>query len=1775
MAEKIQRPEQLKPNRKRKTEKIDNITKKYSKITTVTPPLETYTKELKSMRSRNKIISSIPYNKKKINNGNAELEPKQHTAKERNAKMEAEQTVKERSKNNEFELYLKSISGGEKNEKSNDKTEEKDGTVLEKATEERCDGAATEESHLKKDNLIKNNDDRAEEEDEQSLHDDVIENQMTAATEESCIKNNDDRAEEEDEQSLHDDVIENQMTAATEESCIKNNDDRAEEEDEQSLHDDVIENQMTAATEENHLKKDSPIICIKNNDKVEEKDGQSIDESSSSSSTIVNLYGCDAAIVENQMAAAAETAEIKNIAVSQFVRQNENLMKNFEQKINVFLLRLDEFFEQSRARNMQVAVVPTETTATSTLSMNWAAMLDIFERYQSTLRNFTENNSEEIAKISTRVNEIVTFPKSYEYKDIEEKFAQMWSNIQAIKASMNTMTEATETMMTDMLAIKQKDDFFHNHLSSFLGANFSQLTEMMERELEKKDENSMQEKLEERNALIQLITQQQEQIRDNSEQREHKINELFERYNTNLEELAKKGVDSFVRLENSEQQLNDFFDKCSTQIEELAKKQTESIAHLDQHEKSKILSESEQQLNELFDKCSTQISNLEELAKNGAQSIARLKELEDFTEKRSEANVHLEQQLNKLGSQIETLAKNGAEHDVVETIKNTIETLGREQEQKLNEFCSRQITNFEELAKTAARQHYESRSENTTNKNQTEESGGNDDDGGSEREKEDENNGNGRKGNQDQEPLEVDDSCVQQVIKEFSSRYQNHIETLIEADVEELKKILQGLYDAIDGDLEIKLQDVHSLMKDFMSRGLKKINEKPTQFSNEFIKVLKTRCHVDWAGDDIFKDIQKDMERKFVDYISQFYKDFESHYATDDAATNIAGEYISRYQVYALSWMEEKIAIFKEYLGNGVAEKKLQSFINICFKEIDDLTTKLFNEFREKIKLNYNKSWIYGNIFLEYLQTVQKNFQRAIQEAYLIMPNLVEEEKRKGLLNIIKWANEAAQKIVSNFDQTKERGIEIDIDEVSTNNKEEEDVNNLHEEMMRANAVSFKNKNSSKLWLVKKHGITTQNFAYYVNRLSYTESDKEQQLIISHPESMRYLNDNTAAGNLGDKRQALEKLTSDFSKTLKDNIEYSAIETSSSPDIPSKLNMLIYNIFFVDGFILREVSAICYKFRDFLKKEMVDQCVCDPSVRSKLFEATIAILYTACRNIFKTVARNNSVITQLSLNLEQKLAAMLRSPGAEDEFRLQVCRIMYSYLNGYLQLCARRVNVCLRTLRSKGLASKKMMAPAQVDSRPGSSRLFSLQVKYDFLMLEKLLGFQSRNISLLSDYAFKTIEFIIGALTVFLGDVRLPISNKDQTFKIPINKEDVVLTMEKDDNDIVHIKWKISVLSELRNLLNHYLEWLLTKNGDPEKLILVSRAADGVIVTCQRIMNAKEKISMTTNLLKDDQITENNSNIVKEALKDIDSYLTIHEAISVEKAKKGSILVGTTGEGTIPVATHAFVPKLYNFLNVTDFWGACMLFPAEGEGTNLEGWAKKYRDSRDVIENFSDFTEEYNAPMEGLLVPPDISLSHLNINTTINGYDIITRDGSSPSDLPKESSAAESLNGVMMPAEGVTISIPGKDKSRKALLLRNALKNHDYTRPVFDVECQANVHFESPRVVLLQHHWIYNSDEPSPVFATMWGLPSIKLLYFTLKEEDGDECSVINVNDSDINRAIGNIHFCSKEYGPFAGDTDSSKKYNAIALNCNRIPVSTSRTCRLFMEKKKNASSSS
>nr|BDT62692.1 MAG: wsv143-like protein [Metapenaeus ensis nimavirus] len=794
-------------------------------------------------------------------------------------------------------------------------------------------------------------------------------------------------------------------------------------------------------------------------------------------------------------------------------------------------------------------------------------------------------------------------------------------------------------------------------------------------------------------------------------------------------------------------------------------------------------------------------------------------------------------------------------------------------------------------------------------------------------------------------------------------------------------------------------------------------------------------------------------------------------------------------------------------------------------------------------------------------------------------------------------------------------------------NSEEPIVHKMITEMNRAfveSAVPGATQSARpEMRMVKQVGVTLQNFAYGLSYLSLIMSDTDKGLTFVHPLSMRKALKSEGGGHFEFRHSAIEtesvlrSLACNLMNTLRDNnVSNRANSTSCGGKylgIPWMLNMLIYNIFAIDAKIIKEISCVSFKFREFLRTTMKNRPVSDMQIRAQLMEATVTSLYTACKKLLMFILKNDNLLLPLTRKLEHQLATMLSGgPQSDhgmrigDAFRTRVCLAMHDYLSQYLFMCSRRINTCMATLTSTDLTSKKIMAAPTVGHGMGSSRVSSYDIKFDFSVLHKLLKFQARNISLLRDLAFKSWESVLAVLAAFtVIEPELPIWDSTQKSLISLAGDEVVLAGAEDsEEDVIHAEWCLEALIELNRLLTQYTAWL-SKNdlddNEEEKMIRICRDAAGVATACFRLLPKEETDQKLIDVLlapaRKQKSGAEAAIAASEALYLIQKKVTNAQMVKFEKRRKNSSLM-EQGVGSILVGSSAIQPGSMSISALTslcdfdsrlhtstDFWGTSVFFPVDGSGTDLEGWIRTYdkNSSQDTLLDFSDLTLESNFPLWKLLIPPDFGLNTLMGKAGLIGdvrgvnYRIQIRDGQPPNwqhrgdvfgrvgasrhQLPgnEDNIFLEGTILCMKPADGVTLTLgkEGRGLLRRVALLRNALKNTNisYTRPIFNVQDQSNNHFETPQIVLLpfQHRW--TSTTTTTVKASVWSLPSIRLVYKELVHKNDvnakkgvDDKNGIITDNADINRAIGNIIACCSTMGARGIDVNGGNSSSTLQI---------------------------
>ena len=859
-----------------------------------------------------------------------------------------------------------------------------------------------------------------------------------------------------------------------------------------------------------------------------------------------------------------------------------------------------------------------------------------------------------------------------------------------------------------------------------------------------------------------------------------------------------------------------------------------------------------------------------------------------------------------------------------------------------------------------------------------------------------------------------------------------------------------------------------------------------------------------------------------------------------------------------------------------------------------------------------------------------------------------EEERKKAtddLIYTIKWATAASADVVSSTGgaATRERSITASLDggsnvtimgSVDVGNPSEgqkwtgeipgkvADIYNNEQrrvdETISNVKVSFAPSATTddNLIYVQRHGINTQSYPYYLSALSTTDTDKNGTYKIMHPEYMRPTL--TAAG-LGRVDTTFEKemtqlqlLTVDLLQTLSDTASGAIMrvereERQKRTPVPWRLNMLVFNIFHVDAAIVRQISTACYKFRQYVRKELNGAELKEGKTRSRLLESTIATLFTACRHVLRAAAsaqrhnnRQQCRILKLTQDLERNAAALASRPtncnsgrvGGGDAIRVHVCYALWKYLTRYLDSCLRRIAAIERVLDESNLAGKRIMASTHGQSL--ESRISTFDIKYDFNILSKLTSFQRKTISELVERGLKSWEVSIAVLAVFTHDNTLPISAENQRSTIPLSGTEKIINSRPTEEDFVHSMMKLRVLIEMTDLLTYYGQWFSSNNpASAEAIASVCRNAAGAVSVCGEdpgplIRLIKDKATFDVAVAKTSAHTA-----ITDVLRKNDQKLkTLTEIKSnVGMGGENAVFNATaTGSGSVASTAHVYVSNPPDHLHdestagggeAETLWSTSLCFPPDGDGTILEGWHKAYADdAAAVMEDVTDTSLEHNIQGYGMLIPPDNSLKYTlarddgERKSTRRGntiYKIRHEATLSPRGLhhhqPQQQDVKISNIGgepsYLSVVPGVTVSVKGGESLRKATLMANALRNHSvsYTRPIFDIQTQCNVHFEAPRLTLMPQQQWTAALEPS-ISAMTWNVPSLRLLYQQLVYEEEEEASsdlarpLLSDDGSGVGLAITNLQECL-EYGEKDSGTKTTLESSVSSNNTTPSAIST------------------
>nr|AYV99230.1 wssv055 [White spot syndrome virus] len=788
---------------------------------------------------------------------------------------------------------------------------------------------------------------------------------------------------------------------------------------------------------------------------------------------------------------------------------------------------------------------------------------------------------------------------------------------------------------------------------------------------------------------------------------------------------------------------------------------------------------------------------------------------------------------------------------------------------------------------------------------------------------------------------------------------------------------------------------------------------------------------------------------------------------------------------------------------------------------------------------------------------------------------------------------------------------------------EENFVETAHNEMDIGLILDAKKNDPTRdanLRLVKPHGINVQSFPYYVLRTWLGETDILDEDTV-HPEYFRQYIDLNWKVEEHEREDTLKALGVSLSDTLAHIKDYysPSVKNDASKSVPFALNTLLYNIFAIDGGMISSLSRTAFIYRKFLRQSMTDKEVAQGPVRSQLCEATIASLFTACSNLL----RSSPLADKVEPRLQEKLAAAAAvDTSTGDMFRIRVCHLMYNFIVAYVNLCNNRINYTLNVLRASGLANKKVVAGKTTKGHTSSSHRFgSYDVTYDFSVLYKILQLQKQNISLLLEKGFNAWESCVAAMAAFTADPSLSISDADQSILFPLEGGEIVIEKHENDAeknvDMVQELWKETALTLMAKELNSYYNWFIySKDTDMEKLARVCRMIIGIVKAVLRLTNKAESL-VDTNALSDifklpvipiDDTKTLAINIVVFTLNNVikpwmvsfkqmfrqkdggvsSAYFSFQNIQQQKHQQTASILdAWACAPGKLTKAAHVFISGYENHIKLKKddlLWGASMKFPADGRGTVVEGWAQQYN-NESVLEDFTDFSIEVNAPASGLLIPPDPLLSSMfgkgnggsssssssKDNTIIGkGGLILNRQVVGQEQAPPINTSSDTKKirrdaniepiigtpySVIKASKGVSISVlddfnedSPEDFALKTSIINDAIREigqrMTYTRPIFDHQTQKNIHYSSPKIILegsdlkngqrSGQSWAPSSS--SLTLASDWNLPSLELLYRELatkqvekeeeekSEREEDKGQKLNEKLSFVvNKAIGTI----------------------------------------------------
>ena len=334
------------------------------------------------------------------------------------------------------------------------------------------------------------------------------------------------------------------------------------------------------------------------------------------------------------------------------------------------------------------------------------------------------------------------------------------------------------------------------------------------------------------------------------------------------------------------------------------------------------------------------------------------------------------------------------------------------------------------------------------------------------------------------------------------------------------------------------------------------------------------------------------------------------------------------------------------------------------------------------------------------------------------------------------------------------------------------------------------------------------------------------------------------------------------------------------------LSSLIYVVFEHDAKMIRYLSDIAYKFREYASRKGETDCISLHGDRGNLLEATIATIFSAALPVVSSMT-------------PARIAEALSEP-VEDDVRIRSTYSLLSLIEKFIICASKRVHVLKHVLEKSGLVNRLSLYPAAANADKNTS----FDVQYDYSLLRMLLELMTINISNLVDTGIRPLKAVVLAIGTFTGADKT--RDTDRAF-IPIDKDRSVLSKMYDSD--IDVPKTISVVNYLSAVTNWYIANRFSGKDDDAVKKILSKAVDIMhTLLADNLGGDNELVNEFCTKLKDaasssivDYVSKTVLPKLNAKIKEIVEKTMSNDAILI----KGASGVGSLGETAVNVSLGA------------------------------------------------------------------------------------------------------------------------------------------------------------------------------------------------------------------------------------------------------------------------------